>query len=77
MQTASRILGPRAGNVVGCEELGMMGLVDTSGCCERCHSAERHVSERFSGPCRAKLPDGGEAFVCCAARRQLLGGKVF
>ncbi len=72
MQTASRTIGSC---VLGCEELGMMDLVDTSGCCERCHSAERHLRGGYRGPCRAKLPDGREAFVCCAARRQLLGEK--
>lgn len=78
MQTTSRIGGPRGGDdFVGCEELGRMDFVDTSGCCERCHSAERHVRDDFRGPCRVALPDGREAFVCCAARRQLLGGKIF
>lgn len=43
----------------GCEELGEAGLVDTAGCCELCHSAERHTGMAL-GPCRVVLPDEGE-----------------
>lgn len=35
----------RTGRVgaLGCEELGRLRLMDTSVCCEVCHSVERHV----------------------------------
>lgn len=65
----------RVGRVsaVGCEELGRLGLMDTSACCEICHSVERHVPGATLGPCRASLPDGREALVCCMGKKQLLG----
>lgn len=64
----------KAGRVsaVGCEELGQLGLMDTSSCCEICHSVERLVPGVFLGPCRAPLPDGEEALVCCTGKEQLL-----
>lgn len=60
---------------VGCRELGMRDLVDTSGCCEVCHSADRHAPIVF-GPCQATLPDGREALVCCGIKKQLLRGST-
>jgi hypothetical protein len=61
-------------SAVGCEELGRLGLVDTSVCCEICHSVGLHATGvSLLGPCRATLPGGGEAFVCCAGKRQLSG----
>jgi len=57
---------------VGCEEAGRLGLMDTSACCEICHSAERYVPCLPLGPCRASLPGGGEALVCCTGKKQLL-----
>ena len=61
-----------------CSDLEGMELLDTSKCCEKCHSAEDHTIDGVValGPCRARLPDGRLAFVCCAARKQLLGGVV-
>lgn len=58
----------------GCEELKRMGLLDTSWCCEICHSAERYVAFAL-GPCHVALPDGGDAFVCCAGKKQLLTSR--
>ncbi|CAN5705696.1 hypothetical protein BH24ACT20_BH24ACT20_01360 [soil metagenome] len=58
----------------GCEELESMGLVDTNGCCERCHSAESIFPGGYLGPCNVTLRDGRRTFVCCAAKKQLLGG---
>ncbi|MGH3148190.1 MAG: hypothetical protein ACRDTR_20595 [Rubrobacter sp.] len=57
---------------VGCEELGRLGLMDTALCCKICHSVERHVPGVPLGPCRAQLPGGGEALVCCKGKKQLL-----
>ncbi len=61
-----------------CADLEETGLLDTSGCCETCHSAESLALNGVVslGPCRATLPDGRVAFVCCAARKQLLGGAA-
>ncbi|MCA1730228.1 MAG: hypothetical protein LC751_12710 [Actinobacteria bacterium] len=61
-----------------CSDLEGMELLDTSKCCETYHSAEDHTIDSVVvlGPCRATLPDGTLAFVCCAARKQLLGGVV-
>ena len=57
----------------GCEELGRMGLLDTSRCCKICHSADGHFSATPMGPCHVALPDGGgDVFVCCAGKKQLL-----
>jgi hypothetical protein len=70
MQTTE---GAAQASAVSCEELGRMGLVDTSGCCERCHYVERHTPGLVAGPCRASLPDGRVAFVCCASKKHLLG----
>ena len=70
MQT---VVGAPQVNAVGCEELGRMGLVDTSECCERCHYAESHASGLMAGLCYAALPDGRAAFVCCASKQHLLG----
>lgn len=67
MQTAT------LASAVGCEELERMGLVETSGCCERCHQAERYASGLVAGPCRVALPDGRTALVCCASKKHLLG----
>ena len=68
MQTTAGVVRSSA---VGCEELGQMGLVDISGCCERCHSAERYLRGGSLGPCRATLPAGRVAYVCCANKKQL------
>ncbi len=56
----------------GCAELGDRGLVDTSACCEACHSAEGYSPGFMLGPCRVVLPGGEQTFVCCRTRRQLL-----
>ena len=55
--------------------MGQMGRVDISGCCETCHSAERYSWGGSLGPCRARLPDGRQALVYCASKKQLLGGE--
>jgi hypothetical protein len=57
----------------GCEELARMGLLDTSGCCKVCYSAEGSYLAPL-GPCRVALPDGDDAFVCCAGKKRLLSG---
>ncbi|HEY6712954.1 MAG TPA: hypothetical protein VK869_12700 [Rubrobacteraceae bacterium] len=59
----------------GCEELGRMNLLDTSRCCKICHSADEHSSAAPLGPCHVTLPDGGDVFVCCAGKKQLLLGS--
>lgn len=59
----------------GCEELGRMGLLDTSRCCKICHTADGRAPAATLGPCHATLPDGGDAFVCCAGKKQLLRGS--
>ena len=60
---------------VGCEELGRLGLLDTSGCCELCHTTEKYTRGRyFLGPCHVALPDGRTASVCCASKKRLIGG---
>jgi hypothetical protein len=59
---------------LGCWELRSMGLVDISRRCETCHSAERYSWGASLGPCRARGPDGRQTFVCCASKKQLLGG---
>lgn len=59
-------------NTLRCRGLGQVDLLDTSECCETCHSAESHVPG-YLGPCRVVLADGRAAFVCCAAKKQLLG----
>jgi len=61
-----------------CPDLEGMGLLDTAECCEMCHSAESLTLDGVVslGPCRATLPDGRVAFVCCAGRKQLLGGAA-
>ena len=60
-------------SAVGCEELGRLGLLDTSGCCELCHTAEKYMKGRsFLGPCHATLPDGRTASVCCAGKKRLI-----
>ena len=56
----------------GCFELGEAGLVDTSACCGTCHSAEGYADGLVLGPCRATLPGGEEAFVCCSSKKRLL-----
>jgi hypothetical protein len=66
-------VGVALASAVSCEELGSMGLVDTSGYCERCHYAERYNPGLVAGPSRAALPDGRVAFVCCASKKHLLG----
>ena len=75
MQTAKRNTRTSA---LSCADLEEMGLLDTAECCETCHSAEGHTLDGVAslGPCRAALPYGRVAFVCCAARKQLLGGAV-
>lgn len=59
--------------IVGCRELGQAGFIETYRCCKRCHSADEYALAGFLGPCRATLPDGREALVCCSGRKQLLG----
>ena len=50
-----------------------MSLLDTSRCCKICHSADGHFSAAPMGPCHVALPDGGgDVFVCCAGKKQLL-----
>ena len=63
---------------LSCPDLEGMGLLDTTVCCEMCHSAEGHALDGVAslGPCRATLPDGRVAFVCYVARKQLLGGAA-
>jgi hypothetical protein len=56
----------------GCEELEKMRLLDTSRCCKICHSADGNFSAAPMGPCHVALPDGGDVFVCCAGKKQLL-----
>ena len=58
----------------GCEELGRVGLLDASVCCRICHSADGR-SAAVLGPCYVALPDGDDAFVCCAGKKQLLSGS--
>jgi hypothetical protein len=70
MQTT---VGAALASAVSCEELGRMGLVNTSGCCERCHYAKRYATGLVAGPCRVSLPNGRVAFVCCASKKHLLG----
>ncbi len=73
VQTARKNTGTSA---LSCSDLEGMGLLNTAECCETCHSAEGLTLDGVVslGPCRATLPDGRVAFVCCAARKQLLGG---
>jgi hypothetical protein len=52
-----------------------MGLLDTSRCCKICHSADGRAPAATLGPCHATLPDGRDAFVCCAGKKQLLRGS--
>ena len=59
----------------GCEELGRMGLLDLTRCCKVCHSAGGNSYVAALGPCYVALPDGGDAFVCCAGKKQLLFGS--
>ena len=58
----------------GCEELREIGLLDASRCCNICHSADGNSSAASLGPCHVALPDG-DAFVCCAGKKQLLFGS--
>lgn len=60
-------------SAMGCEELGQMGLIETSRCCDICHSADVYSSIGSMGPCHATLSDGREAMVCCSGRKQLPG----
>lgn len=62
------------GGVPGCQEMGIKGWLDTSACCERCHSAGEHM-EGALGPCSASLPDGTEVFVCCAGKKQIMESR--
>ena len=57
---------------VGCQELARANQLDTSLCCEICHSADGHSPIGALGPCHLTLPDGRTASVCCAGRKQLL-----
>jgi hypothetical protein len=57
----------------GCEELARMDQLDTTGCCKICHLADGHYSAPL-GPCHVALPDGNDAFVCCAGKKRLLSG---
>lgn len=56
--------------MAGCDELGRMGLMDMSGRCEVCHSADDSGSLE---PCRMMLSDRGEECVRCAAKRGITG----
>jgi hypothetical protein len=69
MQTT---LGAAQASAISCEELGRMSLVDTFGCCERCHATERYAPGLVAGPCRASIPDDRPALVCCASKKHLL-----
>lgn len=69
MRTLER---PIQKSTIGCEELGERGLIETSRCCEICHSADEYTAVGSMGPCHATLSDGQEAMVCCSARKQLL-----
>jgi hypothetical protein len=60
-------------SAVGCEELGRLGHMDTSVCCEICHSVDQHVTGIPLGPCHVPAPGGGEALVCCVGKKQLVG----
>lgn len=60
---------------VGCQEAGRMGLIETSMCCEICHSADDGPLIGVLGPCYVPLSDGRQARVCCAAKRQLLEAR--
>lgn len=62
------------GSVPGCRELGINGWLDTSGCCERCHSAGENIVDSL-GPCSTMLPDGTEVFVCCAGKKQIMESR--
>ncbi len=75
VQTARKNTGTSA---LSCADLEGMELLDTSGCCETCHSAEGLTLDGVVslGPCRATIPDGKVVFVCCAARKQLPGGAA-
>jgi hypothetical protein len=68
--------GRAAGVGLGCGELGTMGLIDSGGCCEACHSADGFAIDGAAalGPCHTVLADGRAALVCCAARKHL-GGR--
>lgn len=60
---------------VGCQEAGRLGLIETSLCCEICHSADERPMTGALGPCRVPLSDGRQASVCCSAKRQLLEAR--
>jgi hypothetical protein len=70
MRTVEKAIQNRA---MGCWELGQMDLIETSRCCEVCHSADEYAPVGSLGPCHTMLPDGTEAMVCCSGRKQLLG----
>lgn len=63
--------GANTSTAPGCVELDRLGLLDTSTCCEICHSADARPMIGILGPCSVRLPDGREARVCCAAKKQL------
>ena len=69
MQTIARV-SPRGHR--GLRGARKDGPGNTSECCERCHHVERYGTGLLAGPCRVALPDGRDAFVCCASKKRLL-----
>lgn len=69
MQSAEKVVRTRTAD---CGRLAMIGLLDARECCPICHSADEHAASRSLGPCCVKLPDGRDAFVCCAGKKRLL-----
>ena len=66
------------GEVFTCADLERLGLWDTGGCCETCHSPERLFGFRFSdamAPCTMVVGDGRRTRCCCTAKKAL-GGEV-
>jgi hypothetical protein len=73
MEAVGGLIGSALAGLVGCEELGRLGMIDVSGCCGLCHSVEVYAPGRtYLGPCHVALPDGRTASVCCAGRKVLL-----
>lgn len=72
MQIAENAVETIRKSVVGCEELGQMGLIEVFRCCEKCHSTDEYSRGGSLGSCHATLPDGKAALVCCSGKKQLL-----